>query len=450
MGNKIVAKFGGSSVKDADAMRACVSIVKQTPDLCALVISATWNTTNLLEKIAQRALAKDDENSGILLKKLYTKHKTIIDDLDLSDELSETLSGLCEKAGNLATEISSKQRIDPVTMDSMYAIGELISSSIFAACLSREINDREVVLFDMRDVLITNSNFNKASPLLNETKKMAMETILPGISGGSRLFVGQGFIGRDVEGRTTTLGREGSDLSGSVLAWAVDACKLHIWTDVPGVATADPKFVKQVRWIPEMSYDEAQLLSTFGAKVLFERTLGPVINKNIPVFIGSTLCPNEGGTWITSEIDTNRRVTGLVLREDQSYFSVKHDGNEEAEKGVLKILEDFNVTYDFFRNDGLNISFLINDKNLNVERFCDSLYALGFPVVVEKETGLSLLSVVGNFKNNGNVVEKLEKYLSSSHFPILKLNETENYYCVLVGNECGRELLKQLHELLCQ
>ena len=158
----------------------------------------------------------------------------------------------------------------------------------------------------------TDSRFGKATVDLAATRTLCQQTLGPQL--GDNLIITQGFIGADGDGRTTTLGRGGSDYSAALLAEALDAASIEIWTDVPGIYTTDPRLVTRARPIPEISFVEAAEMATFGAKVLHPATLQPAVRQNIPVFVGSARDPAAGGTWIRASTDSSPLFRAVALR----------------------------------------------------------------------------------------------------------------------------------------
>lgn len=302
-----VAKFGGSSVKDGAAMKRCARILTNDPDIKLVIISATWNTTNELERIAGLAARAGAWEQA--LEELITRHRALIHDLDLEE--GEWFNTLDDEAWELGDLFREEMKVDPVRMEQFYSIGERLSSAIFAEYLSRSFLQRKVQLVDAREMIRTDNCYGMANPDRGEVKEFANYHLN---FNDDVLFVTQGFIGMGPYGETTTLGREGSDYSATLLAEAINADEVQIWTDVPGIAVIDPKLVADAPFMRELDYACAEEMARHGAKVLFSRTLEPVVEAGIPVFVGATQNPSLGGTWIKPGVFSDG-VVGIAFHE---------------------------------------------------------------------------------------------------------------------------------------
>ena len=304
-----IFKFGGSSVKDATAMKKVSKIILAHDKCRVVVLSATKNTTNELEEIGKTSSMSEENLSADRIQSLIQRHREISHELELDIELSllevETELNLISKS------MIGDSEVNPKKMDSLYSIGERLSSLILSKYLHR-VSTKKVVYKDVRQVLKTNDQWNLASPLIGETTS---EVSLWGEIGESDLIITQGFIGSTVAGETTTLGREGSDFSATILGEVLNASEVVIWTDVAGVATCDPRIVINAEFISNLNYKHAALLAHFGAKVLFERTLEPAIRKKFPVYVKSTLKPEALGTCI-NDLPLQCGPVGLAIEED--------------------------------------------------------------------------------------------------------------------------------------
>lgn len=325
MSNWVVAKFGGSSVKDAEAMLRSVKVIESNSDIKIVVISATQNTTNQLEFIAQAASKGDEKNLALLINELITRHSKIAEELYSSDEVRKDLNFLYEELRLISDEIISIKLCTPKIMDQLYSIGERISSLLMSDLVRLRVPEKNVVLLDARNIIKTNSDYQKAEPQIDIIEEKTKEFLMPGLSSNT-LFVTQGFIGKDLLGNTTTLGREGSDYSAALFGEAIDASLVQIWTDVAGIASSDPRKIPEAQFIKTLSYDEATALASLGAKVLFPTTLLPTKRKNIPVFVGSSLNPEKGGTLITNSQDESFKLKAVTLIEKKEFSLISFIG----------------------------------------------------------------------------------------------------------------------------
>lgn len=361
MNKWIVAKFGGSSVKDAEAMLRCSNVVDGNPDIKIVVISATQNTTNQLEFIARAAQRGDEDTLNSLVSELSTRHLQIANELFSSNEVITNLHKLFDEAKTLAAEILKERSYTPKIMDQLYSIGERMSSLLIADLMRLRMPNKEIHFIDARDVIKTSSDYQKAEPQIDLIAEKARELILPKIDDNS-LFVTQGFIGMDLLGNTTTLGREGSDYSAALFGEAIDAKLVQIWTDVAGIASSDPRIVQDAKFIPTLSYDEATALASLGAKVLFPTTLLPTKRKDIPVFVGSSLKPDEVGTTVTKNQDGTFKLKAVSTLQKADYAIVSFVGChlDQSPNLVNELKTHLGETaFDFYDLTSVSVSFKI-------------------------------------------------------------------------------------------
>lgn len=318
---RVIAKFGGSSVRDAKSISNCVQLVKNNSKIDLVIVSATFNTTNELEELAH--LAKSSSPWGDLLGNLEKRHFEIVKELKNSAVCNEFISSIVSEIQEVLVSIKELTLVNPELMDSLYSKGEKISSFLFREFLNEELSERSPQLVDVQKVLKTSDDFGMAMPILDEIKANALKEFKPG-----PLYVTQGFIGSTLDGRTTTLGREGSDYSATLLAEALEVSEVQIWTDVPGIFTCDPKKLNEAKQISHLHYDEAGTMAKLGSKILFSKTLNPVVRKSIPVFVGSSQYPNEGGTLINGEKKKSNGVTGISCFERGGNYVVSLIGDE--------------------------------------------------------------------------------------------------------------------------
>ena len=279
-----VAKFGGSSVKDARGIEDCARLAVSPKRYNLVILSATRNTTNLLEQSA--------------FEQVRQRHDSILENLNLPPSLVTPL-------------YREMDQLHPEDWAGRCALGERLSSQIFCAHL-RTLTDRPVALLDAREVMIT----DHTTPLVEMIAEKSEKKLIPPLDKGT-LVITQGFIGSTREGRTTLLGREGSDYSATLLAEAIKAKGVDIWSDVPGIFSADPNVVPTARVIPRLSFTLAEALAECGAKILFPHTLRPARRRRIPVRVRSSLQPALTGTRIAPDIPTEPGPVALVLSGDK-------------------------------------------------------------------------------------------------------------------------------------
>ena len=368
----IVSKFGGSIVKDAASMMYCVEIVKKLARPTIVVISATWNTTNMLEDIARASIKGDHDYLNYQFKILTSRHDTMARDLFIYEQVKADLTKLYNEARGYSLILQNKSECSPSLMDALYSIGERLSSVLFTASLNYSLGEKvKAVCFDIRDVLITDSAYQSADPDFQKTHMLAQEKLKP-LLVKDNIIVTQGFIGKDSLGHTTTLGREGSDYTGSILACVLSANQYFIWTDVNGVKVCDPKLVTDAQTISELTYEEAETFAKLGARVLFERTMEPVKAKKIPIFVGSTKDPNGEGTWIRSVSSLNRPIIGFTTNKEPTGMILSVVGKKakdvdlSQEFSALKMVKQSNQFVSYLLNDDMDYKKLY-ERLLNIE-----------------------------------------------------------------------------------
>jgi aspartate kinase len=311
-------KFGGTSLQDAECIRRAVEIVKSRQDRQPLVVvSAIGSTTKALLHLGDVALEDGVSGAATLLEDVAQRHREILKGLNgaASDaSADDTISTHVRDITGLLQGISLLQELTPRTQDAIIAHGEHLSSLLFLAA-ARDAG-LDAVSIDARTVVITDARFRAARPDRAELGHRARNAIAPVIE-QNRIPVVEGFIGATPDGITTTMGFEASDYTASLLGAALDATEIQIWTDVGGMLTTGNPQVENVLSIRELSFDEAAELSFFGAKVLHPNTIEPAAEKDIPVRVLHSRCPEAAGTTISGAPHSVRgAVKSIAVQED--------------------------------------------------------------------------------------------------------------------------------------
>ena len=314
----IVLKFGGTSVGDAARVREAAAIAAAQLAPRVVVVSAVGGVTNLLLDAARAAATGQSDRVRDATAAIRDRHlgvaNGIADPAERAGALAE-LDQLHAALDDALAEVAAEGALSDRCSDRIVATGEKAMSVLFAATL-RANGSPAVHVFADR-VVATDGRFGSARPDRARTRAQAAAVVQPLLDAGLTV-VATGFIGGAPDGGTTTLGRGGSDYSATLLGAALDAAEVQIWTDVPGVLSADPRQVADARVVPQISYDEAQELAHFGAKVLHPRTIRPAVARDIPVRILSTFAPDEPGTLVTraavgSDLKAVTALQGLIL-----------------------------------------------------------------------------------------------------------------------------------------
>jgi aspartokinase/homoserine dehydrogenase 1 len=314
-----VLKFGGTSVGNARRVRESARIALNTPGTNVIVVSASGGVTNLLLDAARAAARRDRDAVASVVAEIHARHENVLSGIG-EDQLKASASDAVDQIHASLTftldEVFTEGRLSPKLSDKVVSHGEKAMALMMAAMVRDMGTPAESVFTDT--VIATDGRHTAARPDRERTRAVAANKILPLLQAGTTV-VATGFIGFGPDGATTTLGRSGSDYSATLLGAALDAEEVQIWTDVPGVLSADPRKVPAARVISEISYDEAQELAHFGAKVLHPRTIRPAVAQNIPVRILSTFQPTNSGTVVTSPralaqgIKATTALKGLTL-----------------------------------------------------------------------------------------------------------------------------------------
>lgn len=444
----VVSKFGGTSMGDAACMRRSAEVsVKQNSRL--VVVSATSGTTNSLIQLGQMAESGAWEDCEKLLSQIRERHLKIADELGLHELGRKHLEELFEEAESLARGISLLRDCSAKAMDRLMSLGERLSSVLFAkafeAALQSAGRSTPVRWLDARDVMRTDDQFGKARAQTRDIERLSHE-FWADLHKGSVVGVTQGFIGRTEEGATTTLGRGGSDYSAALFAEALGADILEIWTDVPGIATTDPRICKAAKPIDEISFKEASELATFGAKVLHPATLLPAIRKNIPVFVGSSFDPEQRGTWVRKEVEAAPLIRALALRKKQVLITLSTPEMLHAHGFLAKIFRVFDehqVSIDAITTSEISVSLTLDDSALLNRRL---LQELGQFADVKTEEGLTLISLIGNAINHtAGLGKKIFEAIDDINVRMICLGASKHNFCFLVSEDKSEETIRRLH-----
>ncbi len=327
----LVMKFGGTSVGSAEAITQAAGIVlAQSKHYSRLVVivSAMSGVTNALIQGARTAAAGDDHVYRSVVADLRVRHYRVVDTLlTAPDERTQMLKEVDAYLDEFATFCHSVYVLGEVTpraMDAISSLGERINARTLSARLRQHGLASQAV--DATDLIVTDATFQNAVPLMDATREQVQACLVPLLEQGIVPVV-TGFMGATAGGVTTTLGRGGSDYSATILGSALEADEVWIWTDVDGVMTADPRIVQGARVIPVLSYNEVAELAYFGAKVLHPRTIRPVIERHIPLWVKNTFNPSCAGTRLTQEPEAKPgTVKAVTLIKGLSMVNVEGRG----------------------------------------------------------------------------------------------------------------------------
>ncbi len=391
----IVCKFGGTSVHDATAIDRAASIIRsKAARQPIVVVSAFGGATNQLLEIANKASASDLLVALQLIEQLRERHLREAEALLLgspeADEIASEISAGFDDLAHLAEAFRTLGYLTPRSLDTVAAVGELLSSQIVAAAFRHR--GLPAVFVDARDVLKTNDFFTRAEPDVAEIERAAEQLLVPLVQRGQIPVMG-GFVGSAPGRVTTTLGRGGSDFSASLVGAAVQAEAIEIWTDVDGMLTADPRIVPEARLIERIRYDEAAELASFGAKVLHPSTIAPAVQRGIPVYVFNARNPEGRGTMIAFEaprmavraIAGKRNTTVIKLRSARMLLA------PGFLRRVFQVFETHRTSVDVVATSEVSISVTLDDPE-NLDAVVADLMQFG-DVAVERHRGI--VAIVG-------------------------------------------------------
>lgn len=389
MPKTLIYKFGGASVKDPDSVKNLTEILRNPlRNKLVIVVSAMGKTTNALERILAKKLNGEDfsENSAIL--KNY--HMGVCQDLFAEKH------PIFAQLENLFLHLDNdlEKELTPENYDEFYdrivSFGELVSSRIVAEYLCSQ---NLIVLWqDARTVIHTDSDFRFAKINWEKSRKSCQEKWKPLLENFPILT--QGFIGSDPKGKTTTLGREGSDFTAAILATSLDASSVTIWKDVPGVLNADPKLFPNTQKFDELGYREAAEMTYFGASVIHPKTIKPLANAGIPLFVKSFLAPEASGTKIY-EHAAPHQVPTIVLKKDQVLVSFKvTDFTFIEEKHIHRVyeqLQSLKLRVNMLQLSAISISIVIDTQLFKLDQLISKLRE---EFEIRYNEGLELLTIL--------------------------------------------------------
>ncbi len=406
---KTILKFGGASIQDADRMRNVLNIIKQYADKKPIVVvSALGKTTNALEAILN-AWFKHDTTWPNLLDSLKAAHLSICKDLALqtTNAVEYIFDSLQEYLENTLPELHAYDQY----YDHIVAHGELASTKLLVSYFNERGLACEWV--DARGIIHTDDHFRDVNIDWEATELAAKAKF-----GGDEIFITQGFIGATANGHTTTLGREGSDYSASILSYCVDAEHMIIWKDVAGVMNADPKLVSDAIVLPHISYREAVEMTYFGAKVIHPKTIKPLQNKKIPLLVKCFLNPSLPGTIISEQEPRESYPPIIVWKENQVLLSIQDkDFSFIAEKHLTSIFNLFNnhrIHIHLMQNSAISFS-VCTDAN---SRINDLIHDLQLQFNVVRNEGMRLLTI------RHYTEDSIQKYLAGDEILVEQRSRT--------------------------
>jgi aspartate kinase len=368
-----VFKFGGASVKDANAVRNVSDILNLfSGEKITVIVSAMGKTTNKLEEIVKAYSKNEPKIFKALVDDIYEFHMNIMGELFL--ERHYTLYNDIEDIFEKLTARFNQPFPDNYSFeyDQIVSLGEVISSKIVASFLFEK--GHSATWADARKLVRTNNLYQEGNVDWTKTEEL-IETRFLTVFKSFDIQVTQGFVGHTPEGFTTTLGREGSDYTAGIFAYCTNAESVTIWKDVPGMLNADPKWFDNTIKLDSISFKEAIELSYYGASVIHPKTIKPLQNKKIPLYVKSFIDPSASGTVIQESTAKDDLVPSFIFKMDQILFSfTTKDFSfiiEENLSDIFNRLSKVNAKINLMQNSALNFSILLDRNKVNPEQIID-------------------------------------------------------------------------------
>ncbi len=364
-----VFKFGGASVRDADAVRNMCSItLEQGEPPLVVIVSAMGKSTNALEElISLKREGKPWEDS---LKSFESFH------LDIARNLFEDPNHqIMDRIGNLMDELYEKLNSDHSNFEAYYdrvvCYGEMLSTAIVHGYL--EAREIPCTFLDARELIITDSTYREGKVLWLETQKIIGERIL---KADPTIYITQGFIASNTKGKPVTLGREGSDFTAAIFAYCLEAESVTIWKDVPGILNADPHRWDQTVKYPSLSYAEAAEMTYYGATVIHPKTIRPLAVKKIPLIVKSFMDPVVEGTRI-ADLHHPALEPAIIFKPDQCLISFQVRDftfvNERKLSMIFHLFEEYNIKINMMQSSAISFSVCIDSPDRKMKVLINSL-----------------------------------------------------------------------------
>ncbi|MAK71493.1 MAG: lysine-sensitive aspartokinase 3 [Idiomarinaceae bacterium] len=445
-----VAKFGGTSMADADAIRACVAIICAEKAPTLVVVSACAGITNRLIAISESRTLVERQR---LADEIIQRHQHIAEQAHVDTRCSEALQQLHQQLIDIIVAPCPTSTVALLRRrDLILSFGERCSSELFAA-IWRQYN-ASATCIDARDYLSTDGRHGQASPDWVAMQQACLP-LQQRLQAGDAM-VTQGFIGSGPEGYTTTLGRGGSDYSAALFAAAMQTQRLNIWTDVAGIYTTDPRVCEDARPLAEISFAEAAELATFGAKVLHPKSLKPAIEHGIDVFVGHSRKPEQGGTLISATPVERPSIRALALRRNQTLLTV-HSVDMLHATGFLARLFDvlarYDVSVDLVTTSEVSIAITLDEEGSKANG--DTVLAEAMLTELQQfahvniESGLTLIAVIGNdIGHFGDISPSVLQAASPATIRMVCQGASHHNLCFLVDDKAADTVVKKLHAKL--
>ena len=442
-----VMKFGGTSVGDAAAFERVFQVVSmQTEVQPVVVVSAMTGVTDALLNAVDVAKKGDFAGAYASLEPHFDRHIEVSKHFipEGSSNLFDTeLEFARGEISDLLMRVSRRSLPLQMLKDAIVSYGEQLSSRLLSEVLkAKGINARQM---DARRIIVTDDEYGAAQPIWNETEELVKLELLPLIETGEVPILG-GFIAGSRSGETTTLGRGGSDYSAALVAAALDARELQIWTDVTGVMTCDPRICGDARTIPVLSYEEAAELAYFGAKVLHPKTIKPAVDHAIPVRVCNTFEPHEVGTMVLSRSDVSpNKIKSIAHKKNITILritSARMLGSYGFMSALFQIFERYRTVIDVISTSEVSVALTL-DNTAELEKIAADLGRLGD---VEVEPGYAVICVVGEgLRASTGMASKIFSTIDDVSIALVSHGASSVNLTFVVHEEDAASVIRKLH-----
>lgn len=380
-----IYKFGGASVRDAAGVRNLFEIVSSQSDYLVVVVSAVGKTTNALERVVNALWNDDPAEADKEWQSILSYHRSLADELAISWNCVSDVLALYETLPHFDADCSSDYDL---LYDQVVSLGELLSTRL----VSEFLNGRGITntWLNMPQLLLTDATFREAHVDMIASSR----TICRAVSHAERVCIAQGFIGGTNDGMRTTLGREGSDYTAAILGNILDASSVTIWKDVPGILNADPRLVDNTTKIDCLSYIEAVELAYSGAQIIHPKTIRPLENKQIPLYVkpfadrsapGSVICSTDKKVDVPVYIWRKNQLLITLRAKDFSFVL------EESLSHIFDIIHAHRLKVSLIQSSAITISVCVD----NTRYATDAIQALQQDYILTYNEGVSLLTIRG-------------------------------------------------------
>jgi len=446
-----IMKFGGTSVEGATAFKNAAGIVFDRRALRpVVVVSAMAGFTDALIQSVQQALTVGADAGVDSLEKHFDRHLRVVDALLISEAermrqlIDQSRAEIAELLEAAATQVAGDRKRRKFFEDAVVSYGERLSAALLAAVLmENNVVSRDV---DARRCVITDDDYGCATPLMTETFQNTRKELQPLIESSCVPVLG-GFIGSTLTGETTTLGRGGSDYTAALIGAALEAEEIQIWTDVPGVLTADPRLVAQARTVPQLSFEEAAELAYFGAKVLHPKTLHPAIERDIPVRICNSRAQESGSTLVVGESKKSPQTVKAIAHKTGvttvQVTSTRMLGAYGFLRALFEVFAEHKTAVDVVTTSEVSVSLSLDDTTSLAEIVAE-LEKLGSVTIEEKR---AILCVVGEgLRTTPGIAARIFSTISDINVSLISQGASRINLTFAVEEKHVRETVVRLHK----